>query len=258
MSQIVHPTAIVDKKAQLGNDVEIGPYSIIGPKVVIKDGVKIASNVVIDGRTTIGKGCRIFHSAVLGTEPQDLKYAGEDTAVEIGEYTTIREFATVNKSTNIEHPTRVGNHCLLMTYSHVAHDCQLGDRVILANSVNLAGHVLIENNASIGGVTPVHQFVHIGCYVFIGGLSRVSQDVAPYTLGASIPYKTVGLNAIGLQRNNFLPETRATLKKLYKIFYNSNLNTIQALEKIKSEVEMISEVRHFIEFVENSERGIAK
>jgi len=258
MTQIIHPTAIIDPKAQIGNDVEIGPFSIIGPKVILHDGVKISSNVVIDGRTTIEKGCRIFHSAVIGTEPQDLKYAGEDTAVEIGEYTVIREFATVNRSTNIDQPTRVGSHCLLMTYTHVAHDCQLGERVIMANSANLAGHVDIEHHATIGGLTPVHQFVHIGCYSFIGGLSRVSQDVAPYTRGASIPYRTVGLNSVGLRRNNFSPETRAALKKLYKIFYNSNLNTTQALEKIIAEIEMIDEVKHFIEFVENSERGIAK
>ncbi len=258
MTQIIHPTAIVDPKAQIGNDVEIGPYSIIGPKVILHDGVKVSSNVVLDGRTTIGKGCRIFHSAVIGTEPQDLKYAGEDTAVEIGEHTTIREFATINRSSNIEQPTRVGNNCLLMIYMHVAHDCQLGNRVILANSVNLAGHVIIENNATIGGLTPVHQFVHIGCFAFIGGFSRVCQDVAPYTRGASVPYRSVGLNSIGLQRNNFSEETRATLRKLYRIFYNSNLNTAQALEKIKSEIEMIYEVKHFIEFVENSERGIAK
>ncbi len=258
MNQIIHPTAIIDPKAQIGNNVEIGPFSIIGPKVILQDGVKVSSNVVIDGRTTIGKGCRIFHSAVIGTEPQDLKYAGEDTAVEIGEYTTIREFATINRSSNIEQPTLVGSYCLLMIYTHVAHDCKLGGRVILANSVNLAGHVIIENNATIGGLTPVHQFVHIGCFAFIGGLSRVTQDVAPYTRGASVPYKTVGLNSVGLRRSNFSAETRATLKKLYKIFYNSNLNTAQALEKIKSEIEMIDEVKHFVEFVENSERGIAK
>ena len=158
----------------------------------------------------------------------------------------------------IEQPTLVGSYCLLMIYTHVAHDCKLGGRVILANSVNLAGHVIIENNATIGGLTPVHQFVHIGCFAFIGGLSRVTQDVAPYTRGASVPYKTVGLNSVGLRRSNFSAETRVTLKKLYKIFYNSNLNTAQALEKIKSEIEMIDEVKHFVEFVENSERGIAK
>ncbi len=258
MKQIIHPTAIVDKRAQLGDGVEIGPYSIIGPKVLLHDGVKVASNVVIDGRTTIGTNCRLFHSAVVGTEPQDLKYAGEDTAVEIGENTTIREFATVNRSTNPEHPTRVGNNCLLMIYTHVAHDCQLGNRVILANSVNLAGHVIIENNATIGGLTPIHQFCRIGCYAFIGGFSRVSMDVAPYTRGASVPYKTAGLNSIGLQRNNFSSETRLILKRLYKIFYKSDLNTTQAIERIKNEIEMIPEVKHFIEFVEQSERGIAK
>ena len=258
MKQIIHPTAIVDPKAQLGNDIEIGPFAIIGPQVVLHDGVRIASNVVIDGRTTIGKGCRIFHSAVIGTEPQDLKYRGEDTAVEIGENTDIREFSTINRSTHVSNPTRVGNNSLLMIYTHVAHDCQLGDNVILANSVNLAGHVIIENNATVGGLTPVHQFVHIGCYSFIGGLSRVSQDVAPYTRGASVPYQTAGLNSVGLRRNKFSADTRRILKKLYKIFYNSSLNTTQAIEVIKSEIELIDEVKHFIEFVENSQRGIAK
>ncbi|HEX37735.1 MAG TPA: acyl-ACP--UDP-N-acetylglucosamine O-acyltransferase [Candidatus Cloacimonetes bacterium] len=258
MKPRIHKTAIVDKNAQLGNDVEIGPYSIIGPKVILQDGVKVSSNVVIDGRTTIGKNCRLFHSAVVGTEPQDLKYAGEDTAVEIGENTTIREFATVNKSTNPEEPTRVGSNCLLMIYTHVAHDCQLGDRVILANSVNLAGHVIIENNATIGGITPVHQFCRIGCYAFIGGFSRISMDIAPYTRGASVPYRTAGLNSIGLQRNNFSSETRMILRRLYKIFYKSNLNTTQAIEKIRQDLEMIPEVIHFIDFVEHSERGVAK
>ena len=254
----IHNTAIVNNKAKIDSNVKIGPYSMIGPEVKIGKDVKIHSNVVIKGHATIGSGCRIFHSAVIGTEPQDLKYKGEKTEVIVGDNTTIREFATVNLSTSVDNPTTVGNNCLLMTYVHIAHDCNLGDNVILANSVNLAGHVKIENNAIVGGLTPVHQFVRIGCYSFVGGLSRVSKDIAPYTRGASVPYKTSGLNSIGLRRNGFPKDVRNALKDVYKIFYTSNLNTFQAINKIKNEVKIIDEVDHFIDFVESSQRGVAK
>ncbi len=254
----IHNTAIVNKKAKISDNVEIGPYSIIGPEVKIRSGVKIHSNVLLDGDTIIGKNCNIFHSAVIGTFPQDLKFSGEETQVIIGENTTIREFATINKSTHYDCPTKVGNNCLLMAYVHIAHNCQIGDNVILANCVNLAGHVTIESNAIIGGLTPIHQFVKIGCFSFIGGLSRINKDVAPYTRGASVPYKAIGLNSIGLKRKGFSRETRSELKKLYKIFYCSNLNTSQAIAKIRKEVSLIKEVKHFLKFVENSERGIAK
>lgn len=254
----IHPTAIVDKNAEIEEDVVIGPFTIIGPEVKIKKGVQIASNVVVDGRTDIGNNCRIFHSAVIGTIPQDLKYKGENTKTIIGDGTIVREFVTINRSTSIDYPTKIGENCLLMTYVHVAHNCQIGNYVILANSVNLAGHVLIEDKASIGGMTPVHQFVRIGCYSFIGGFSRITQDVAPYTKGTGIPYKTIELNSVGLVRNNFPEKTRILLKKTYRIFYNSHLNTTQAVNKIKDEVEIIDEVAHFLEFVQNSKRGIAK
>ncbi len=254
----IHKTAIIKKGAQIDSDVEIGPYSIIGPHVKIAKGVKIYSNVVIDGDTTIKSNTEIFHSAIIGTVPQDLKYSGEKTKVIIGKHTTIREFVTVNLSTSTDNPTKVGDNCLLMAYVHIAHDCNLGDNVILANAVNLAGHVLIENNVIIGGLTPVHQFVHIGCVAFIGGMSRVSKDIAPYTKGASVPYKTSSMNFIGLRRNNFSSKVRRTLKRVYKVFYNSELNTSQALERIKNDIEMSEEVKHFVDFAESSERGVAK
>lgn len=254
----IHNTALIHKNAQIASDVEIGPYTIIGANVKIGKGSKIRSHVVIDGRTNIGENCLIFPSAVIGTIPQDLKYSGEKTQVIIGSKTTIREFVTINLSTSIDQPTTVGNNCLLMAYVHVAHNCKLGDNVIMANAATLAGHVEVENNATIGGLTPVHQFVKIGCYSFIGGLSRVSKDVAPYTRGASIPYKTIGLNSIGLRRHNFSDETMQSLKKLYKIFYTSNLNTTQAIEKIEANIEPIYEVNHFVNFVKKSERGILK
>ena len=258
MTPQIHPTAIVDKNAELGEDVEIGPFSIIGQEVKMGQGVKIASNVVIDGRTTIGDGCRVFHSAVIGTSPQDLKYNDENTETIIGYRTTIREFVTINRSTNLALPTKIGEDCLLMAYVHIAHNCQLGNNVILANCVNLSGHVYIEDHATIGGMTPVHQFVKIGCYSFIGGFSRVTQDVAPYTRGVGNPFKPIGLNSVGLIRNNFSEKTRSILKKVYKIFYNSHLNNTQAVNKIQDEIEMIDEVRHFLKFVKSSERGIAK
>ena len=258
MKTKIHPTAIINKNAKIESDVVIGPFSIIGPEVKIGKSVIIASNVLIDGRTSIGNNCRIFHSAVIGTIPQDLKYKGENSEVIIGDGTTIREFVTINRSTSMDHPTKIGENCLLMTYSHVAHDCDIGNHAILANCVNLAGHVLIENNASIGGMTPVHQFVKIGCFAFIGGFSRISKDVAPYTKGTGIPYKSYELNSIGLIRNNFSEKSMSILKKLYRIFYNSHLNTTQAINKINKEIEMIDEVEHFIDFVKNSKRGIAK
>lgn len=254
----IHKTAIVDKKAQIAPDVEIGPYSIVGENVKLGSGVKIHSHVVLEGITNIGEKCEIFPSAVIGTIPQDLKYSGEKTQVNIGKNTTIREYVTINLSTSEEEPTQVGNNCLLMAYVHVAHNCLVGNNVILANAATLAGHVEVENNATIGGLTPVHQFSRIGCYAFVGGISRVSKDVAPYTRGASIPYKTIGLNSIGLRRNNFSKQTRKQLKKMYKIFYASNLNTAQAIEKISDDIEPIDEVNHFINFVKNSERGILK
>lgn len=258
MSVEIHPTAIVDSHAELEDGVKIGPYSQVGPDVHLGKGVIIDSNVIIDGNTSIGKNCHIFHSSVIGMAPQDLKYKGEPTLTVIDSNTIIREFVTVHRSTSLEHPTRIGKNCLLMAYVHVAHDCQIDDNVILANCVNLSGHIRIEHHASIGGMTPVHQFVKIGCFAFVGGLSRVTKDIAPYTLGAGSPYKTYSLNIVGLKRNNFSQETIAHLKKMVKLFYHSHLNTSQAVNKIKTTMELTPEIQHFLEFVSASKRGIAK
>ena len=258
MTSKIHETAIIHKNSKIGKNAEIGPYVIIGSQVKIGDDVKISSNVLIDGKTTIDDGCKIFHSAVIGTEPQDLKYEGGNTETVVGKGTIIREFVTINRSTNLKKPTKIGNDCLLMAYVHVAHDCHLGSNVILANCVNLSGHIQIEKNAIIGGMTPIHQFVKIGCFSFIGGFSRVTQDVAPYILGTGIPFKIIGLNSVGLKRNNFSEKTMKILKRMYKIFYLSDLNTSQAVSKIKNELEMIEEIKHFLDFVKASERGISK
>ncbi|MBC8313755.1 MAG: acyl-ACP--UDP-N-acetylglucosamine O-acyltransferase [Candidatus Cloacimonetes bacterium] len=254
----IHKTAIIHKDSQIDENVEIGPNTIIGSQVKIGKNVKIASNVLIDGKTTVGDGCKIFHSAVVGSEPQDLKYKGENTETVIGSGTIIREFVSVNRSTDFKNPTKIGNNCLLMAYVHCAHDCQLDDNVILANCVNLSGHIQIEKNVIIGGMTPIHQFVKIGCYAFVGGFSRVTQDVAPYLLGTGIPFKIVGLNSVGLKRNNFSKKKMKILKQMFKIFYLSDLNTSQAVSKIKNELEIIDEIKHFLDFVKASERGISK
>ena len=253
----IHPTAIVSSSANIAEDVQIGPFCIVGKDVTLQSGVKLVSNVHIDGRTTIGKDTEVFHSAVIGTAPQDLKYGGEDTETIIGERCQIREFATINRSSAVEEPTCVGNDCLLMAYSHVAHNCQIGNNVILSNAVNLAGHVIVDDFVIVGGMTPVHQFVHIGAHAFIGGQSRISQDVPPFSKGGGIPYKIVGPNTIGLQRKGFAPEMIRQLKEFYRIIYRSNLNLTQAMQKIKAEFELQGAIEVCYRFIENSSRGIA-
>jgi len=254
----IHPTAIVDPKAELGKDISIGPYTIINVGALIGDNVQIGSNVLIDSGTIIGKNCRIHHGAVLGTPPQDLKFGGEKTFLEIGENTVIREYATINRGTKYRGKVTVGSNCFIMIYAHIAHDCIVGNNVILANSVNLAGHIVIEDYAIIGGVVPVHQFTRIGAHSIIGGGFRVPKDVPPYILAGGYPLRYMGLNVIGLRRRNFPENTLLTLRKACRILFQSKYNTSQAVEKIKSEIEPIPEIKHLLEFIEKSERGIIK
>lgn len=254
----IHPTAIVSKIAEIGEDVEIGPYAIINEDVKIDSGTKIFSHVLIDSGTRIGKNCQIYQGAVLGGEPQDLKFAGEKTNLRIGDNTIIREYAVISRGTKQRGETTVGNNCFLMAYAHVAHDCIIGNNVILANAVNLAGHVEIQEFAIIGGVVPVHQFVRIGAHSIIGGGFRVPMDVCPYMLAAGYPLKIYGVNKIGLQRRGFSPPTIGILEKVYKILFRSKFNTSQALKKIRSDFEMIPEVQNILEFIEKSDRGIVK
>ena len=257
MSQI-HATAIVSPKAELAADVSVGPHTIIEEDVQIGAGTKIASNVLIASGTRIGNGVKISHGAVLGTIPQDLKFAGETTILKVGDTTTIREYATLNRGTQATGETRVGKNCFIMAYAHVAHDCHIGDNVIMANSVNLAGHIEIDDWAILGGILPVHQFVKIGCHCMIGGGFRVQQDVCPYSLVGGYPLKVVGLNSIGLRRRGFKPDVLRTLESTFKLLFFSNLNTTQAVERIKSDIEPIAEVQKILEFVERSGRGMVK
>lgn len=252
----VHPSAIVDETAELDHGVSVGPWAFIGPGVKVGANSIVGPSALIERNTTLGRECRVFKSAVLGTEPQDLKYAGEDTELIIGDRTVIREFATLNRGTSAAGRTRVGSDCLLMAYTHVAHDCHLGNHVIMSNTVNLAGHVEIEDWATLGGVTPVHQFVRIGTHAFVGGGSRISQDVPPYCRVAGSPPKLYGLNSVGMERRGMSSEVRTALKQAYRLLFQSNLNVSQGLEKVKDEVQRRPEVDHLIDFIERSERGI--
>ena len=255
---MIHPTAIVSEKAELADNVTVGPYTIIEDGVVINAGTVIGSSALIAEGARIGEDCKISHGAVIATPPQDLKFGGEKTNVSIGDRTVIREYATINRGTAAHGTTTVGADCLLMAYSHVAHDCILGNSVILANSVNLAGHIEIDDNAIIGGVVPVHQFVKIGAHAMIGGGFRVPQDVCPYALCGGYPLKVMGLNAIGLKRRGFSKEAVRTLDNAFKILFYSGLNTTQAVERIKNELEIIPEVQVILDFIERSNRGLTK
>jgi UDP-N-acetylglucosamine acyltransferase len=253
----VHPGAMVDDGAVLGSGVTVGAGTIIGPGVVVGEGTEIGANVLIERDTVVGRECRIFHGAVLGTEPQDLKFEGESAPLVIGDRTVIREYATLNRGTRATGRTAVGSDCLLMAYSHVAHDCHLGDRVVIANAVNMGGHVTIGDWAIVGGMTPIHQFVRIGEHAFVGGASRVSKDVAPYVRAAGDPLVLSGLNSVGLRRRGFGPAVRLELKRAYRMFFLSELNVSQAIERARQELDLLPEVERFIAFFESTERGVS-
>jgi UDP-N-acetylglucosamine acyltransferase len=255
---VVHPTAIVDASAILGPGVTVGPYSIIEADVRIGADTRIDAFVRIARGTIMGVQNRIWHGAVLGTEPQDITYANEPTTLELGDRNMIREYATLHRGTASSGKTVVGSDCFIMAYAHVAHDCRVGDHVVLVNSVHLAGHVHIDDWVVIGGVVPVHQFVHIGCHAMIGGGFRVSQDVCPYALTAGYPLRTVGLNIVGLRRRGYSREQVKPLKEAFRILFKSELNTSQAADRVEAEVERTPEIAHLLAFVRNSERGIVK
>ncbi|MDO9540996.1 MAG: acyl-ACP--UDP-N-acetylglucosamine O-acyltransferase [Kiritimatiellia bacterium] len=254
----IHPTAIVDAGAELDEDVQIGPYSIIGAHVKIGKGVKIMGHVYLDGWTTIGSGCTIFPFASIGTQTQDLKYKGAVTFVEVGEHTTLREYVTVNSGTNEGDVTRVGARCHIMAYSHVAHQCIVGNEVIISNAGTLAGHVIVEDNAVIGGLCGIHQFVRIGRMCIIGGCSKATQDIPPFMIADGNPATIHGLNIVGLQRHNVPDKTRRILKEAHRIIYRQNLTVHQALETIKKELPSCPELEHLTAFIASSERGIAR
>ena len=252
----IHPTAIVSPEAELGDDVQIEPFVIVGPQVTVGPRSRIAARATLEQNVRLGAECQVGTGSILGGPPQDLKYAGEETWVEIGDGTVVREYCTINRGTTQSRRTTLGRNCLVMSYVHIAHDCHLSDRVILANGVQLAGHVTIETCATISGLTPVHQFVKIGAYAFIGGMSRVTKDVPPYTKAVGSPMKLYGLNAVGLQRHGFSAEAVSELKKAYRLFFRSGLNISQALDRAKTELAQLPEVANFLHFIEESGRGV--
>ena len=255
----IHKSAIISSKAKLGTDVSVGAFSIIEDDVSIGNETRIDSSVLIANGARLGKGCEVSQGVVLATKPQDLKFGGEESELRVGDRTVLREYCTLNRGT--EHGggiTQVGSDCLLMAYTHVAHDCKLGNQVILANAINMAGHVNIEDNVIIGGITAIHQFVKIGKYAFIGGLSRVTQDVPPYILTTGDPLKYYGPNSIGLKRQGFTTDQILSIKRSYKLIYRSKLNLVQAVDAIKNELELTKEVEVILDFIENSDRGIIK
>lgn len=254
----VHDTVVVHPGAEIGENVSIGPFTVIGEHVKIGDNCRLGSNVLIDGHTTLGDNNQVFHGASIGTAPQDLKYDGAISFVEIGDDNTFREFVTVNSATEEDGKTIIGSRNLLMAYVHIAHNCIIGNNVILANSVNLAGHVTIQDYAIIGGIVPVHQFVKIGAHSIIGGGSRIPKDIPPYVKVAGNPPRIGGLNSVGLKRRGFTIEQRTLIKQAFCILYRSDLNVTQALEKIERDLPRTPETEIIVDFIRNSKRGITK
>lgn len=255
---VIDPTSVISSKALLGNNVKIGPYCIIGDNVEIGDNCLLTSNVYIDGFTKIGNGNKFYHSAVIGSPPQDLKYDGSPTKLIIGDNNIFREFVTVNTSATLDEDTTIGNNCLIMAYCHVAHNCHIENNIIMANAATLAGHITLESFVTIGGLTPVHQFVRVGQYSFIGGASGVKKDVPPFVRGDGIPFIPRGLNSVGLSRRGFSEKQIEKIKDVYKLFYASGKNVSQALQEAEKMEDLTDEQKIFINFIKNSERGIAK
>jgi UDP-N-acetylglucosamine acyltransferase len=255
----IHSTAIISPDAQLEEGVEIGPYVVIGSDVKIGKNTIIGPHTVIDNFTHIGEECHIFQFCSIGAPPQDLKFGGEKTRVVIGNFNTIREFVTIHRATSADiGVTVIGDHNLLMAYVHVAHNCKLGNRIVMANVATLAGHVHVEDYAIIGGLTAIHQFSSIGAHCIIGGASAVAKDVPPYTMASGNHAKLFGLNLVGLRRRNFSEKTIKAIKDAYRIIFRSHLLLEAALKKAQDEVEDCPEVHHFIQFIKESKRGVCR
>ncbi len=253
---MIHRTALVDPTAELGAEVSVGPYCVIGPKVTVGERCTIAGHTVIERNTRVADGVKIGYGTVIGNDPQDLKYKGEETWVEIGTGTIIREYCTINRGSTATGRTTIGERCFIMTYVHIAHDCVVGNDVIIANSVQMAGHVTVHDRAIISGLVPIHQFVRIGTYAFVDGLSRVNQDVPPYTKAAGNPVHLYGLNSVGLQRAGFPAEVKLALKRAYRLVFNSDLTVSQGVARARVELPEVPEVETFLRFIEASQRGV--
>jgi UDP-N-acetylglucosamine acyltransferase len=253
----IHETAIVSKKAKLAEDVQVGPYTVIGEGVAIGQGTKVGAHCLIEGNTSIGHNCEIFSGAVIGSRPQDLKYKGEKSFLEIGDNNIIREYCTFNRGTGEGGKTAVGSNNLFMAYAHIAHDCVIGNHCIIANNGTLAGHVTIEDAAVVGGLVAIHQFVRLGKLSIVGGCSKVVQDIPPYSTSDGHPARVYGLNLVGLRRNNIPRDSIEELNRAFKILFNTGLSIKHALEKIEKEIQQTEEILYLVNFIKSSQRGIS-
>lgn len=258
MSNAIHETAVIHPRTEIGSDCRIGPYCIIGEKVTLGNGCHLHGHVVLDGNLTIGDNADIFPFACLGKQTQDLKFTGEEGCIYIGDNATLREYVTVNMPTSGDGETRIGDNCHLLAYCHIAHDCRLGNNVIMSNSTHLAGHVTVEDSVVFGGITGVHQFCRIGSMAMVGAHSKVVQDIIPYSLTDGNPATPRTINKVAMQRNNLSTESIRTITTAHKILFRSRLNQEQAICELEDKYGNIPEIKNTITFIRNSERGIAR
>lgn len=259
MKNKIHPSAIINKKAELDTNVEVGPFCIIKKGVKIKKGTKLLSNVIVEGITEIGENCTIHPFSSIGFPPQDMKYKGEITKLIVGDNNTIREYVTLHRaSVGGDGATTIGSNNFLMAYVHVAHDCKIGSSIIMANAATLAGHVIVEDYAVIGGLVAIHQFTRIGRYAMVGGFSGIGQDIPPYMVASGARAQLFGPNTIGLKRHGFSDATVNTLKKAYKTLFREKRTLKDALKKLHTDFPATEEIKHLIEFIEKNKRGICR
>ena len=256
---MIHPTAIIDPRAEIDASVEVGPYAVIKENVFIGSGSTIGTHAVIEPYVTIEPECTIFQYAAVGAVPQSMKLAGEKTYVKIGRRTIVREFVTIHRGTGFGGGvTEIGEDCFLMAYTHIAHDCHIGHKVIMANNATLAGHIIIGDYATVGGLVAIHQFVRVGEHAFIGGHSALVKDIPPYVMASGNRATLHGLNTVGLKRHGFSSTTRKALKRAYRIIFRLGITLNEAIERLTAEVEQIPEVRNFVDFIKAAERGITR
>ena len=254
----IHGNSEIHSSAELGEGVRVGPFSIIGPGVKIGDRTEIGPNVHIEAGTVVGADCRIFHGASIGGDPQIAGIRDVVSSVAIGDKTTVREFVTIHRSAKENEKTTVGKGCLLMAYAHIAHDCGIGDEVVIVNATSLSGHIIVEDRAFISGMIGAHQFVRFGKLSMTGGMSRIVKDILPFSTVEGNPARLIGTNAIGLKRAGIAPAVRSGLKKAVSLIMHNELNTTQAIKKIEEEIEMSDEIRYLINFVNQSDRGVIR
>ncbi len=256
MANEIHPSAIIDSSAELGDDIVVGPYCVINAGVKLGNGCHLSNHVTLDGPTEIGEGNQFFSYSSIGQRTQDLKYDGEPTHLKIGVHNTFREFCTVNRATSAEDATIIGNHGNFLAYTHIGHDCIIGDHVVFSNNATLGGHVIIEDHVILGGLTGIHQFCRIGAHAITGGFTKIVQDVPPFMVADGNPARVRAINKVGLERRGFSKESRQAIKKAYRILFREDRNTTEALTALR-EMDATAEIDQIIEFVEKSERGLS-